>query len=276
MDNLPRQPGNLAANLTIKNSFKLLLVFVTGLVFVGWLYYTPPGLLGKADAVGYAACHRISPRSFFIGERQTPFCARCSGMYLGALLGMVYQLRYGKRGGMPPLKISVVLAAFLVAFGFDGANSYLQFFPNAPAAYEPQNWLRLVTGTGIGLGIAALLYPVLQQTIWRSYDNTPPLAGWRQFIPLLALAGLLILAVLSGIPLLLYPLSLFSALSLLLLLTLVYTLVWVMISKRENRYQTYRELWVPMTGGFLTALLQIAIIDAARFWFTGTWAGFNL
>jgi hypothetical protein len=113
---------------------------------------------------------------------------------------MGYQLRFGRRGALPPLKISLVLGAFLAAFGFDGANSYLQFFPNAPAAYEPQNWLRLVTGTGIGLGIAAILYPVLQQTFWRTYDNRPALAGWRQFLPLLALAGVLILAVLSNNP----------------------------------------------------------------------------
>jgi hypothetical protein len=71
-------------------------------------------------------------------------------------------------------------------------------------------------------------------------------------------------------------LALLSAFSLFLLLSLVYALVWIMIMKRENRYTAYRELWLPITAGFLTALLQIAIIDAARFWFTGTWTGFIL
>jgi uncharacterized membrane protein len=276
MEKFPQESGPPASRITLRNGLKALLVFITGLVFVGWLLYTPPGLLGKADAAGYAVCHRISTRSFSIGDRQTPLCARCSGMYLGALLGMGYQLRFKRRAGMPPIKITVVLAAFLVAFGFDGANSYLQFFPNAPSAYESQNWLRLVTGTGIGLGIAAFLYPVLQQTIWRTYDSTPPLTGWRQFLPLLALAGLLILAVLSNVPLLLYPLALLSGFSIFMLLSLVYALVWIMIMKRDNRYSTYRELWLPVTAGFLTALVQIAILNAARFWFTGTWDGFIL
>ena len=60
------------------------------LVFLGFLMVAPPGLLGKADALGYAVCHRIDARSFHIGTRQLPLCARCSGMYLGALLGLVF------------------------------------------------------------------------------------------------------------------------------------------------------------------------------------------
>jgi uncharacterized membrane protein len=276
MDKSPNKSGPQTSNITLYIGLKAFLVFVTGLVFVGWLMYTPPGLLGKADAAGYAVCHRITARSFSVGDRQTPLCARCSGMYLGALLGMVYQLRFGRKAGMPPIKITAVLALFLIAFGFDGANSYLQFFPGAPSAYDPQNWLRLITGTGIGLGIAAFLYPVLQQTFWRRYDNSPALASWRQFLPLLALAVILVLAVLSNIPLLLYPLALLSGFSVFMLLSLVYALVWIMIMKRDNSYGAFGELWLPITAGFLTALVQIAIFNAVRFWFTGTWDGFIL
>ena len=255
---------------------KVLLVIATGLVLVGWWVNTPPGLLGKADAAGYAVCHRISSRSFFIGDRQTPLCARCSGMYLGAVLGIVYLASFGKKGGMPPLKISMILGLFLIAFAFDGANSYIHFFPGAPGLYQPENWLRLLTGTGVGIGIASVLVPVVHQTIWQRVDARAALAGWRQFIPLLILAGLLDLALLSDIPALLYPLALISGAGVLLILSMVYTIVWVMISKRENKFVQYRDLWVPVLAGFLTALIQIAAFDAGRFWLTGTWAGFNL
>jgi uncharacterized membrane protein len=213
---------------------KALLVLVTALVVTGWLLLTPPGLLGKADAAGYAVCHRIESRSFFIGDRQTPLCARCSGMYLGALLGLVYLGSRGRRAGMPPLRISLALLGFLVLFGLDGANSYLQFFPGAPGLYQPQNWLRLLTGTGLGLGIAAILVPVVNQSLWSAYDPRPALAGWREFLPLLGLAGLLVLAMLSGIPLLLYPLALLSGASILLILALVYAVVWVMLARQET------------------------------------------
>jgi len=273
MENVPQRSGRLTRLYPI---LKVLLVFTVGLVALGWLIYTPPGLLGKADAAGYAVCHRIAVRSFLIGDRPMPLCARCSGMYLGALLGMVYLSFWGKRAGMPPLKIAIVLGAFVLAFGIDGVNSYAHFFPNAPSLYEPHNWLRLLTGTGIGLGIAAVLVPVIHQTLWRTYDGRPALSGWRPFLLLLALAGLLDLAILSEIPVLLYPLALLSSFSIFLILTLVYTIVWVMVSKSDNRYEHFRQLWVPLLAGFLTALLQIAVLDAGRFLLTGTWAGFSL
>src|SRR5574338_1397861 len=171
--------------------WKALLVLVTGLVFGAWLLLTPAGLLGKADAAGYAVCHRIDARSFHIGERQMPLCARCSGMYLGALLGLVYLSRFGKRSGMPSLKILVVLGLFLVAFGIDGVNSYVHLFPGMHGIYEPSNLLRLVTGTGVGLGIAAIIMPAFHQTVWRQIDDRPALNGWGDFLPLLALAAVL-------------------------------------------------------------------------------------
>ncbi len=186
MENSTQKVGQFAKLYVI---LKVLLVIATGLVLVGWWINTPPGLLGKADAAGYAVCHRISSRSFFIGDRQTPLCARCSGMYLGAVLGIVYLASFGKKGGMPPLKISIILGLFLIAFAFDGANSYFHFFPGAPGLYQPENWLRLLTGTGVGIGIASVLVPVVHQTIWQRVDARAALAGWRQFIPLLILAG---------------------------------------------------------------------------------------
>ena len=67
-----------------------------------WVYFTPEGILGKAGAVGYAVCHRIDLRSFHLGLRQLPLCARCTGMYLGALLGLTYfGLRHPKATRYP-------------------------------------------------------------------------------------------------------------------------------------------------------------------------------
>jgi hypothetical protein len=197
-------------------------------------------------------------------------------MYLGALLGILYLGRYGRRAGMPVLKVSAVLAFFLLLFGLDGVNSYLHFFPNTPELYQPQNWLRLLTGTGLGLGIAAVLVPVVHGAVWQVYDGKPALSGWRAFLPLLALAALLDVAILTENPLVLYPLALLSGASIFLILSMVYGIAWVMITRHENRASRWGELWLPLTAGFLTALVQIALFDAVRFWLTGTWSGFNL
>ena len=253
---------------------KIIVVTATSLLLAAWLMNTPAGLLGKADAVGYAVCHRISERTFFLGDRPLPLCARCSGMYLGALLGLLYQARSGRQGGTPSRKFLIVLALFLMAFAFDGLNSYVHFWPTLSHLYEPRNFLRLITGTGLGIGMAAMLFPVFNQTIWMQWIPEPALHSWRQLGELLIMAAILILSALSENPLLLYPLALLSSATVLVILTMVYTMIWTMLLKRENKFNTFRSLWSLLLAGFGTALLQIAVMDIGRYIMTGTWDGF--
>jgi uncharacterized membrane protein len=253
-----------------------IVVLAVAVLLLGWLLNTPPGLLGKADAIGYAVCHRIDTRSFHLGERQIPLCARCSGMYLGAMLGLVYQALYSRRrAGMPHWSVWVVLAAWAGAFALDGVNSYLHLFPGAPSLYEPQNWLRLLTGTGMGLVMASLLYPSYNQTVWKDWQPSPALQ-LRSLGVLTLLALILDWIVLQQNPLILYPLALISAAGVLVLLSMVYTMVWVMVVRAENRFENARQLLFPLLGGFGTAMTQIILLDLLRYLFTGTWDGFHL
>jgi uncharacterized membrane protein len=258
------------------------LVIIIGLLIVGWLFNTPASLLGKADAVGYAVCHRIDARSFHLGERALPLCARCTGMYLGAVLGIVYQAAIGRRrSGMPSIALWVVMGIFFVAFGIDGVNSYFhlsimqQLLPAFPRLYEPNNTLRLFTGTGMGLVIAVALVPVFNQTIWTKINSNPVLTV-RSFIGLVFLAILIDLLVLTENPLVLYPFAIISSLGVLLILTMVYSMVWVMVLRRDNRYDNLLQLAMPLLAGFGVTLLQIALLDAVRYWLTGTWSGFPI
>lgn len=241
----------------------------------GWLYFAPPGLLGKADAIGYAVCHRIEIRSFHLGERQLPLCARCSGMYLGALTGMVIQFFSGRRSGFPPVKILIVLGIFLVFFGIDGVNSYLHLFPNMPGIYEPNNFLRLLTGTGMGIGMAAILLPVLHQTYWSHCDPSPLIKGWQDFLSILAASLVVSGLLLTGNPLLLYPLAILSAATVLLILGLIYSMVWMMLFKKDNTFQAWKQITGYLAAGFALAVLQVFAIDLIRFYFTHSWNGFN-
>ena len=233
-------------NSTIKRigaASKYLVVAAAVLVFIGWFLNTPPGFFGKVDAIGYAVCHRIPERSFHIGNYQLPLCARCSGMYLGAVTGLVFQsIRGWKRGKAPRWSIIALLVVFVAAFGIDGVNSYLYLLkqvqpgilPQIPNIYIPNNTLRLFTGSGMGLGIAAMLFPAFNQSIWTDYDDTrAALPGWKAFGLLLGIQIILDLLVLTGSPVILYPLAIVSALGVWLLLIMVYTLVWVMITGQE-------------------------------------------
>ena len=248
---------------------------VTGALLIGWLWLTPAGLLGKVDAIAYAVCHRIASHSFQVDGQQFPLCARCTGMYLGALLGLIYQAAEGKFGKWPTLKTYIPIAALVLAFGIDGVNSYLHFFPGAPSLYQPQNWLRLATGMGMGLSISAVLLPAFHQTMWKNWRNQSTFASGRQLLGILALASLLVVAVLSGQAVIVLPLALLSTAGVVVLLTMVYSMVWVMLFKKENRFDKFSQLWLPLMGGFTLAILQIALTDLGRFALTGTWSGFS-
>lgn len=254
---------------------RLAVVFLPGLLLILWLGNTPPGLLGKADAIGYAVCHRIDLRSFHIAGRQLPLCARCSGMYLGAMLGLAFQIFKGRMGGMPPRKIMIVLAGLVLVFVIDGVNSFLSLVPGFPTLYEPNNSLRLISGTGMGLVIAALLLPAFNEVVWRNWDPRPAVGEFRSLGWLLLLGAILDLVVLSERPQILYPLALISAAGVVVLLTMIYSMLWLMILKRENQYQHMREMFFPVIAGFSVALFQIALLDLGRYLLTGTWQGFH-
>jgi uncharacterized membrane protein len=250
---------------------------IAGVVLLIWLVDTPPGILGKADAVGFAVCHRIEERSFQVNGRQMPLCARCTGMYLGAMLGLVFQFMKSSRGvGLPPRKLMVIFCLIALIWGVDGLNSYLHLFPNAPSLYEPTNIMRLLTGTGMGLVVSVLLYPAFNQTVWVEWNEHPVIADFRSMGGLLLLAVLADGLVLTGYAWVLYPIALITSAGVLVLLSMVYSMVFLILFKVENRIYNVNQLVLPILVGFILAIGQIGIMDWGRFFITGNWSGFRV
>ena len=243
-----------------------------------WLLLTPGGLLGKADAIGYAVCHRIDLRSFHLGTRALPLCARCTGMYLGALTAVAGLLAMGKArfGGFPRPALLALFGLFAAAWAVDGLNSYLTLIPGAPHAYEPNNVFRIATGLLMGLTLGTIVFAGVNQNAWRDWKREPVVGSFREAGVLVLLAGAVGLLVLAENPLILYPLALLSAAGVLIVLGLVYTVVALIVLRRENRIESWRGLVLPLGLGLGLALLQIGLLDLARFALTGTWSGFSL
>lgn len=254
-------------------------------IVAGFLYIAPPGILSKADAIGYAVCHRLDARSFHVDSRQLPLCARCSGMYLGAVIGIAFlSLRYQRSAGTPPKTVIAILVLFGLAFAVDGTNSYLYLMKSVygsrlsfiPNLYTPNNTLRLLTGSGTGLGMAVAVFVSLNQTFWKNWDNKRVLG---KPIDLLVLSIIMLLAdllVLTEWNWVLYPVAIISAGGVLMLLTSVYGMLWTMVMRQENLYMHLRDAWLPILAGLTITLLQITIVDVFRLWLTHTWGGFPL
>jgi uncharacterized membrane protein len=267
----------------IGNLIRWLVPIALIFVLAGFLYITPPGFLGKADGIGYAVCHRIDGRSFHILGRQLPLCARCTGEFNAAAISLLFMgIVSKKRSSLPRKSIIALLVVFFLAFGIDGSNSYLYLLKtttgqleNIPNIYIPNNTLRLLTGTGMGLAMATMLFPVVNQSLWREADNRPSLA-WREFGILIGILLVVDLGILTESPIILYPVAILSVLGVLSLLTMVFSIVWVLLMRQENIFERVQQLWLPVGAGLTLALLLISAIDLLRLRLTGTWGGFPL
>jgi len=261
----------------------MLFLAVLGVLFVLGIYNVTDverlardPVLGGLDYAGYVVCHRITSHSITFAGRQLPLCARCTGMYLGVVLSFVVLGLAGrfKWAKLPSAKIMGVFVGFVIVMGIDGVNSYSHFFPDLPHLYEPQNWLRLVTGMGTGLAMGVFIFPALAQTLWRDYQWRPVLTGFREFFWLVFLALIVVLLVLSNQPLLLYVLGVISALGVVAILTVINSMMLLLVTRRDARSVSWRQAAVPLAIGLVLTVAEIAVVSIVRYNLTGTMTGF--
>jgi uncharacterized membrane protein len=241
-----------------------------------WLWVTPVGWWEKIRLLGYAVCHQIEERSFFYHNLQSPLCARCTGMYLGGMLAIGYQVWQGRKGRFPPAWVMIMLGGLFIWFGIDGLNSFLHFFPGFAQGYQPSNLFRLITGTGVGLGIGAILTPLFNQTAWADWINRSFFEKWYSFPILLLLAALMVAGVYSQHPVILLPAMVISGLSVVFLLSSLHTVLALMLTRRSNLQLTWRQMMLPLLIGLNVAFVQILVTSLLRFLLTGTWAALHL
>jgi hypothetical protein len=86
------------------------LLLTVSAAWAGLLWWAPCTLSGRGRAAvvqvvslasyaaGRAICHQQPERSFTACERRLPVCARCSGLYLGAPVGIAIGMLLGRAG----------------------------------------------------------------------------------------------------------------------------------------------------------------------------------
>ncbi|MCS7056152.1 MAG: DUF2085 domain-containing protein [Thermoflexales bacterium] len=248
---------------------RLPLRFVPLAAFAGLMLLAalvPGEWLRPLEWVGNAVCHRIAERSFFIAGRQLPVCARDTGMFSAALLGIIsLTLTLRSRASIfPPRPYAYAFGAFFVAWAFDGFNSYWLLATGRTLFYQPHNWLRLTTGAFMGITLSAYVVALANQAIWRDPDAVPVVRAWQDVLRLVAVAAMLIAVVLLRADILLGPLALTSGLGILVLLTLVNGLIALVVMRRHGRVERWRELALPATVGFALTLAQIGLVNLLR------------
>ena len=168
-------------------------------------------LLTTANWFGSALCHQWDSHSFIIDGVPLCLCARCTGMYLGAVLTLAcLALRTREMVRMPRAPYLMAFLVFFVLWAGDGVNSYLTTVRGAPFLYQPQNLIRVVTGTLMGIVLGTLIFIILNSLLKPIPANriiSPLFTRAREFLILLALAAIVVVFILSQWDWLLYPLT---------------------------------------------------------------------
>jgi uncharacterized membrane protein len=260
-----------------------LVVFVTFLLITPkeLLTYTGSWFLSKTNMVGYAVCHQIPSHSYIVGDQPLSLCARCTGTFIGALVGFwgqVVVLRRRRVIDFPSPRVIIVLILFMAVWAGDGLNSVLATeglnttitaLLKVKNLYEPQHWLRLTTGALNGLSMSILVYPAFNATMWRNASLGRSVRGLRDLgILVLLEAGLV--GVVQGLtqldwPWVVYLLSFLGALGVLTLLTCVNTMLALIFTQRENQADDRCDALIMIAVGFTVSLIQIAAISAMRY-----------
>lgn len=221
-------------------------------------------ILFAAHWFGSAVCHQFHDHSYQIAGVPLPLCARCTGMYLGALLTLIFHAwRHPHASAVPRPWILLALVLFFFAWAGDGVNSFAATFSLLPHLYPPQNILRLVTGTLMGITIGSLVFVVFNSMLWRAPSPASIFATRREFFALLALGALLVLIVQSEFALLLYPLNLLSLMAILALHTL---LVTAFLANLTRPVSHWRAAVPTFAFGALIAVGYLSAIAFLRAW----------
>jgi hypothetical protein len=195
---------------------------------------------------------------------------------LGVFYGIVVlSLTKGKISGFPSKKLLIIFVILIIAWLVDGVNSFFYGALGKIAIYIPNNSLRLITGFGMGLCISSISFILFNITVWKDLNKTSPIDGKTLFI-MGAGAILIISLIYLNNEILMTLFAYISTITVIALLTTLYTIVWVILLHKENSFRKFRELLLMINAGLFCALLQVILLDAFRLALTGTWASLVL
>ncbi len=212
------------------------------------------------NALGYGLCHQLPERSLFGGGIQAPVCARDAGIYAGFCisLAILALLHRGERPREFPRPLAWgIFSVALIFMGWDGVTSYA-------GIRETTNVLRLASGLGVGYAAAAMIAPMLNDTLWRVssaarvLDPSWRLAVWIISMPV-STAAIWFGGPLAGVA---YPLAISA--SIICTFVSINLVIVCMFPVFDRRAARVRDLAAPILAATGLAVVEIGLAAALR------------
>jgi uncharacterized membrane protein len=220
----------------------------------------------KAHMALHGLCAQQPTHTYRFGDRLLPFDSRMTGIYTGYLMTSIMLFRAGAHRWCRPPSWSrlAVLAAFGGVMAVDGFNSFVKDL-ELPYLYQPQNWLRLVTGMMAGIVLGFALCFLTASTVWKAVDTRRQTLERISLLPRIVLAWIPIgLAVTSGVGAFYVPLTLLLVFSAALALTSLSLVVLVILRRRDFTFAGVSSLGGYGLGAMGLAVVAMAMLSLGR------------
>jgi uncharacterized membrane protein len=247
-----------------------LAVIVVLFVIISTLPQSGGALLAVAQGVGFAVCHQLPEHSLHMDGQQLPLCARCTGIYLGFLVGLLGLALQGKlrASTLPSWSMVGILLSSFVLMGLDGFNSLQASFGEAPQWYQSTNLLRLATGTAAGVSLALLMMPLLNDALWAEPDRSASVDDLGDLVGYAILASLVVALANSEHPAMLFPSALAGAAGVIAALSVAGATLASTLLGRKIVGVAWAHASRPLSAGLALAIFAIALVGGARAYFS--------
>jgi uncharacterized membrane protein len=185
------------------------------------------------EYIGSLVCHQAPDRTIQMGGKFLPLCSRCTGIYLGFLLGILYQFTVWqtKVRELPCQKISIVSVSLLGLLIIDSLGSYLKL-------WSLSNYQRLVLGLLGGSSISLFLFPVFNYSLFVKSKEEKGIKLLIEYLGVLLLLELATLFILSGRFIIYNIIAFASVLGILVLYLMINATIAGRIINWQNRRNT--------------------------------------
>jgi uncharacterized membrane protein len=216
-------------------------------------------------------CHQLPERCLVYEGQPLPLCARCTGAFLGIIIGFITlrAIGQGRRSQLPTWRPSLVLAFLVGLWAVDGFNSLVQLVIGKPWLYEPRNSLRLITGMGTGLAVSVLLYPIYHYSMWRQVDARRVLdREWPMLALLFAGAACISLIWRWSTAPFWFWVAIVS-LAVVVVLATTNAMLIVLALKKEGLADSWIQIVPYLAMGLLAGIVEMGVLALLRLWITG-------
>ena len=242
---------------------------LVGALLLGLLAWPGMPLEWKMYAVVHGVCAQA--HTVDMAGLRLPLCARNTGIYSGFLVTVLFLLALGRgrAAKLPPWPILITLLLFVVLMGLDGFNSLLVdiFMPHL---YTPRNELRTLTGSGMGVAMAVLMFLMFNMSLRQNPATDQRIMGnWLELGGAIGLNLIVLAAMYGNLSFMFWPIAFSAWLGITGILYGINTLLTALFMGYEGKVTRMIQLAKPATWALVFTLIELGALAAARFWLEG-------